>query len=163
VFVGDGPEARRLERIAGPTVRLEGRVSDDRLRELVCTSRGLVVTAVEEFGMAAVEAQAAGRPVLAPDRGGGLETVVEGETGRFYAAADVAALTAALAAFELADYDPAACIANAERFSVVRFGRELTSVVADAWERRESGPAHDERALPGVLRRLAVTDAPHVA
>ncbi|MDX6669147.1 MAG: hypothetical protein QOK04_2527, partial [Solirubrobacteraceae bacterium] len=70
VLVGDGPDARRLRRLAGPTIRFEGRVPDARVEELLGGCRALVVTATEEFGIAAVEAQAAGRPVIAPAEGG---------------------------------------------------------------------------------------------
>ena len=62
VVVGDGPDARRLHRLAGPTVKFTGRVRDDEAARLLAGCRALVVTAIEEFGIAAVEAQAAGRP-----------------------------------------------------------------------------------------------------
>ena len=65
LVVGDGPELRRLRRIAGPTVTFTGRVSDERVADLLARARALVVTATEEFGIAAVEALAAGRPVIA--------------------------------------------------------------------------------------------------
>jgi glycosyltransferase involved in cell wall biosynthesis len=84
VIAGDGPDARRLRRLAGPTVRFAGRVSDAEAARLLSSCRALVVTAVEEFGIAAVEAQAAGRPVLALHAGGTSETVIEGVTGRFW-------------------------------------------------------------------------------
>ena len=88
VVVGDGPEARRLRRLAGPTVTFAGRVPDARAAELLASSRALVVTATEEFGIAAVESLAAGRPVIALADGGVRETVTEGETGTFFAAPD---------------------------------------------------------------------------
>ena len=62
VVVGDGPESRRLRRLAGPTVRLTGRLSDDEVADLLRTSQALIVTAEEEFGIAAVESLASGRP-----------------------------------------------------------------------------------------------------
>ena len=62
IVVGDGPEMRRLRRLAGPTVRVTGRLPDDRVAELMRSARALVVTAAEEFGIAAVEALASGRP-----------------------------------------------------------------------------------------------------
>ena len=65
VVVGDGPEYRRLKRLAGPTVRLTGRLSDAEVADLLRTSQALVVTAEEEFGIAAVESLASGRPVIA--------------------------------------------------------------------------------------------------
>src|SRR3954454_11190349 len=84
VVIGDGPEERRLRRLAGPTVTFVGRVPDGRVAELLASARALVVTAAEEFGIAAVEALASGRPVIALDAGGVRETVREGETGAYY-------------------------------------------------------------------------------
>ena len=88
VVVGDGPESRRLRRLAGPTVRLTGRLSDDEVADLLRTSQALIVTAEEEFGIAAVESLASGRPVIALRSGGVLETVTAGRTGAFYDDAD---------------------------------------------------------------------------
>src|SRR3954451_20141003 len=88
VVVGDGPEWRRLRRLAGPTVRLTGRLSDAEVAELLRTAQALVVTAEEEFGIAAVESLASGRPVIAVRSGGVLETVSEGRTGVFYEGGD---------------------------------------------------------------------------
>jgi glycosyltransferase involved in cell wall biosynthesis len=129
VIVGNGPDGRRLRRLAGPTIRFEGRVSDDRAAALLARARALVVTATEEFGIAAVEAQAAGRPVIALAEGGVGETVIEGETGAFYPHNSVEALTDLLAAFDPLAIDPAACVANAQRFAVGRFQSAMTRVV----------------------------------
>lgn len=132
VVIGDGPDARRLERIAGPTIRFTGRVSDGEVARLLATSRALVVTATEEFGIAAVEAQAAGRPVVALDEGGVTESVDEGATGVFYDEATPAALAAAVAAFDPLSVDPEACVANARRFSRAAFDAEIRANVAQA-------------------------------
>jgi glycosyltransferase involved in cell wall biosynthesis len=132
VVIGDGPDARRLQRIAGPTVRFTGRVSDEEVARLLATSRALVVTATEEFGIAAVEAQAAGRPVVALDEGGVTESVVEGSTGVFYDEATPEALAEAVAAFDPLSVDPAACVANAQRFSRAAFAHDIRDNVAQA-------------------------------
>jgi glycosyltransferase involved in cell wall biosynthesis len=132
VVIGDGPDARRLQRIAGPTVRFTGRVSDEEVARLLATSRALVVTATEEFGIAAVEAQAAGRPVVALDEGGVTESVVEGSTGVFYDEATPEALAEAVAAFDPLSVDPAVCIANAQRFSRAAFAQDIRDNVAQA-------------------------------
>ena len=116
VVVGDGPDARRLRDLAGPTIRFAGRVGDAEVAALLAGCRALVVPGHEEFGIAAVEAQAAGRPVLAL-RGSGLaETVVEGVTGAFFDRPDPAALAALVEAFDDEAVDPAACVASASRF-----------------------------------------------
>ncbi len=140
VIVGDGPEARRMRRMAGPSVSFAGRVSDAHLCELVRSSRALVVTAVEEFGIAAVEAQAAGRPAIVPDAGGGRETVLAGETGTFYATGDPAALAAAVAGFPADSVDARACVANASRFATGRFRHALGAAVAQTFATRGPSP-----------------------
>ena len=121
VVVGNGPDARRLQRLAGPTVTFTGRVGDDRVAELLRSSRALIVTATEEFGIAAVEAQASGRPVIALRDGGVLETVIEGETGAFFDRPQVDDIIGAVSAFDVLTVDPLACVANAQRFDPVAF------------------------------------------
>src|SRR5215211_6229183 len=116
VVIGDGPEGRRLRRLAGPTVTFTGRISDERVAQLLASARALVVTAVEEFGIAAVEALAAGRPVIALGEGGVRESVQDGVTGAFYERNAPDALAATVLAFDALAIDPADCRAAAERF-----------------------------------------------
>jgi len=144
LVIGDGPDARRLERLAGPTVRFTGRVPDAEVARLLATSRALVVTATEEFGIAAVEAQAAGRPVVALAEGGVTESVVEGSTGVFYDEATPEALAEAVAAFDPLSVDPAACVANAQRFGPAAFAQEIRANVVQALEAGPS-PRGDRR------------------
>ncbi len=144
VIIGDGPDARRLQRLAGPTIRFTGRVSDAEVARLLATSRALVVTATEEFGIAAVEAQAAGRPVVALDEGGVTESVQEGRTGVLYDQATPAALAAAIAAFDPLSVDPADCVANARRFGRATFEREILANVDQALA-AGPGPRDDRR------------------
>jgi glycosyltransferase involved in cell wall biosynthesis len=131
VVCGDGPEARSLRRIAGPTVQFVGRVSDPEAARLLNSARALVVSAVEEFGIAAVEAQAAGRPVVAVRGGGTLETVVDGETGCFWSGGPDE-LAAVVAGFDDAAIDPQACVRNAARFDISIFKRDLPRHVESA-------------------------------
>lgn len=133
VIVGDGPAAGRMRRIAGPTVRFVGRLSDAEVARTIQGARAMVVTAVEEFGIAAVESQAAGRPVIARRGGGALETVVEGVTGCFWSGGAVE-LAAAVRSLDDADVDPEACVRQAARFDSHRFrrgfGREIHAAFA---------------------------------
>jgi glycosyltransferase involved in cell wall biosynthesis len=129
VVIGDGPDLRRLRRLAGPTVRFTGRVSDAEAAARLQAARALVVTATEEFGIAAVEAQAAGRPVIALAEGGVRETVIEGETGTFYDRPEPDVLAAAVASFDPLSVDPQACARNAERFDVAHFRHGVRAVV----------------------------------
>src|SRR3954466_6204906 len=125
VVAGEGPDARRLARLAGPTVRVAGRVSDEPPAGLLRSSRALVVTATEEFGIAAVEAQASGRPVIALDEGGVTESVQEGRTGVFYEEATPEDLIAGVAVFAPLSVDPADCVASAPRFTRAAFAQEI--------------------------------------
>jgi glycosyltransferase involved in cell wall biosynthesis len=124
VIVGDGPDGRRLARMAGPNVKFTGRLSDVETAAYLQSSRALVVAAVEEFGIAAVEAQAAGRPVIAVRSGGTLETVMQGRTGTFWDGGPDE-LAAAVAGFDDAAIDPLACTENAARFDSERFKEAL--------------------------------------
>jgi glycosyltransferase involved in cell wall biosynthesis len=132
VVVGDGPELRRLRRMAGPTVRFTGRVSDERVEQLLAGAQALVVCATEEFGIGAVEALAAGRPVIALAEGGVLESVTNGVTGALYERNEPAALAQTVAAFDPAAIDPRACRAAAERFDAECFRVGLRSIVDGA-------------------------------
>jgi glycosyltransferase involved in cell wall biosynthesis len=156
VVVGDGPDARRLQRMAGPTVRFTGRVSDAEVARLLATARALVVTATEEFGIAAVEAQAAGRPVIALHQGGVTESVVDGSTGVFYDEPTAEALAEAVAAFDPLSIEPADCVANAQRFSLSAFQAEIRAQVEQAVA---AGPSpRGERRRPA--RGLAIARPP---
>jgi glycosyltransferase involved in cell wall biosynthesis len=154
VIVGDGPEARRLRRMAGPTVNVEGRVSDERVAKLAQGCRALVVTATEEFGIAAVEAQAAGRPVIAHASGGARETIVEGVTGTFYERNDPASLVEVVTGFDDLAVDPRACAENAQRFGVARFERQMRQAVERAMA-SERAPRAAERGRRRARRRPA--------
>jgi glycosyltransferase involved in cell wall biosynthesis len=149
VIAGDGPARRRLERLAGPTVRFVGRVSDAEAAELMSSCRALVVTAREEFGIAAVEAQAAGRPVIARGAGGLLENVVDGVTGCWWDGGPEA-LATAVSEFDALGIDPQACIDNASRFDA-RLFREGFRREVDAALRE--GPIERLDAWPRILRR----------
>jgi glycosyltransferase involved in cell wall biosynthesis len=156
IVVGDGPELRRLRRLAGPTVRFTGRLPDAGVAELMGSARALVVTASEEFGIAAVESLAAGRPVIALGDGGVLESVVDGVTGAYYDANSAEALAAVVARFDPLAIDPAACIAAAQRFGTGRFQAMMHRIV-DETVAAERAPRPGERpaVVTGLLPRRA--------
>jgi glycosyltransferase involved in cell wall biosynthesis len=156
VIAGDGPARRRLERMAGPNIRFAGRVSDHEAARLLSSCRALVVTGPEEFGIAAVEAQAAGRPVIARAAGGLLENVLDGVTGCLWDGGPED-LAAVVAAFDTGDIDPDACVENAQRFdaSVFRetFPREVENALQD-------GPAERLESWPRIPRRAGLSRRP---
>lgn len=153
IVIGDGPDSRRLRRLAGPTVRFAGRLSDAAVAEVLQGARALIMTAVEEFGIVAVEAQAAGRPVIARRGGGALETIVEGVTGRFWSGG-ASELAQAVAELHDAAMDPRACVRNAERFGAGVFRRRMLAEVQDACGGSSRSRGADDGNATVVTRRV---------
>jgi glycosyltransferase involved in cell wall biosynthesis len=135
--VGSGPDHAALQD-AYPEAEFVGRAGDEELAALYAGARALLVPSMEEFGITAVEAQAAGRPVIAAAAGGALETVLDGQTGRLVALDDVDAFARAIEGIDELDFDPARAVANAERFSVAAFQRRLAARVDAALAARSA-------------------------
>jgi glycosyltransferase involved in cell wall biosynthesis len=121
VVAGDGPERKRLERMAGPTVRFVGQVDRETLLGLFASCHAYVVPGEEDFGIAPVEAMAAGKPVVAFRAGGALDTVVEDRTGVFFDEPTSGSLVEAIERLDGLAFDPEAIRANAERFKTDAF------------------------------------------
>ncbi|WP_375142882.1 glycosyltransferase family 4 protein [Aquincola tertiaricarbonis] len=139
VVVGDGPEADKVKAAAAPNVEVLGYRSTDELVRLMQNARAFVFAAEEDFGIAPVEAQACGTPVIAFGKGGALETIlgpdVTHPTGVFFRRQSVEDICEAVNAFEasLDNFDPVACRKNAERFSPERFREQMEALVDEAW------------------------------
>jgi glycosyltransferase involved in cell wall biosynthesis len=135
--VGSGPEHHALA-ADYPEAQFIGRASDQELVALYAAARAVVVAGIEEFGITAVEAQAAGRPVIAAAAGGALETVLDGVTGRLARLDDADSFARAIAGLDELDFDPARAVENAERFSVAEFTRKLSEHLAQVTNRHRS-------------------------
>lgn len=131
IVVGEGPMRKRLEGMAGPTVEFRGFLPDDEVADLLARCRAFLFPGLEDFGIAPVEAQAAGRPVVALGRGGTAETVVDGVTGVLFDEQSVEGVIDGIRRLERMRIDPAACRLNAERFSPERFREELSRVIEE--------------------------------
>jgi glycosyltransferase involved in cell wall biosynthesis len=142
VVIGDGPELGRLRALATPNVRLLGYQPFDVLRDHMQRARAFVFAAEEDFGIAPVEAQACGTPVIAYGRGGALDSVRglgrARPTGMFFHERSPAAIRAAIEAFETLPVPiaPADCRAQAERFSAERFRARFAAFVEDCHAER---------------------------
>ena len=126
--VGSGPELGRLKARYARVAEFLGRIGSEQLAELYAGAAALVVPNVEEFGMAAVEAQAAGRPVVAVDAGGARETVVHGRTGLLVPDRDPNALARALRS-DFSRFDPADIREHAKQFGREAFQSRLREIV----------------------------------
>jgi len=133
--VGSGPEHDAL-RSAYPEAEFLGRASDEELADLYAGARAVIVPSMEEFGITAVEAQAAGRPVIAAAAGGAMETVIDGETGILARLDDVNSFRQAIEDVDKLDFDPIRAVQNARRFSVSIFQQHLSEEVSRALEAR---------------------------
>ena len=121
VVVGDGPERRRLEKMAGPSVSFLGHVSRSSLVDLFVRCHGYLMPGVEDFGIAPVEAMAAGKPVIAFDGGGARETVLPGVTGILVGQQEPRAFADAITQLDGMRLDPSAARERARRFDVAVF------------------------------------------
>ena len=134
-IVGDGPERAALERAAGGNVRFLGHRTNEEIRELYRRAAVTLLPGEEDFGIAPLEAQACGRPVVALGRGGAVETVKDGETGVLVAELSADAFADAIATAVDRRFDSAAVRRHAEQFSRARFGDQMASLIRErsAW------------------------------
>jgi glycosyltransferase involved in cell wall biosynthesis len=122
--------------MAGPTVQFLGRVPDRDLPDLMARCRVFLFPGLEDFGIAPVEAQAAGRPVIAYRGGGALDTILEGKTGLFFDEQTPDSLCEALTALAGTRFDQSVIRANAERFDVTEFVQGVTRYVEECLDTR---------------------------
>ncbi len=127
---GDGRDRANLEAMAGPNVRFLGRVPDEELGPLLARCRAFIFPGLEDFGIAPVEAMAAGRPVIAFAGGGALDYVIEGVTGTFFHEQTPESLADAVRRFDDTAFDPATIRAHAEQFDKRVFKEKLSAYLA---------------------------------
>ncbi len=123
------------------------------MRRLYSRCQALIWPEAADFGIAPVEVQASGRPVIAYAAGGALETVVSGETGLFFHQQTPAALIAAVRTFDAAHFDPAAIRRHAEQYDVSVFQRRMAEFIdgalADLQQHQEPWVSRNGQQLPG--------------
>lgn len=115
--VGTGPALEDLRRRAGPTVEFHGRLPDEEVTAMMESCRALCLLGKEDFGITPIEANAAGKPVIALAAGGALETLVDGVTGSFFTSYDHTDILAAIRRCDRIDAEPETLAAAAQRFS----------------------------------------------
>ena len=163
LVVGDGPERARLDAMAGPTVTLLGRQSQQQVEELMARCRAFVYAGLEDFGIAPVEAMAAGAPVIGLGRGGLLDTVrcasagLREPTGVLFPDQNVESLVQAVEWFEQEriwrSLDSESIRAWAERFRPEAFAARFESALRTAWSTHQQGcavAASDPAEMPGL-------------
>jgi glycosyltransferase involved in cell wall biosynthesis len=147
-IAGEGRDRARLESIAGPTVRFLGRVSDAELPGLMARCRAFLFPGLEDFGIAPVQAMAAGRPVIAYAGGGALDYVIEGKTGLFFHEQTPQSLAQAISRFDDSAFDPARIRAHAERFDAGLFRSQLRTLIGKQTSSLGKGRGSPRSPLP---------------
>ncbi|HZT98725.1 MAG TPA: glycosyltransferase [Ktedonobacteraceae bacterium] len=129
VIIGSGRDLDRLKTFAGPTIRFTGRLSDEEVIYYYTHCRALLFPGEEDFGITPLEAQAAGRPVIAYRAGGALASVVDGITGAFFQQQTVDSLATVLASFDGRMYNPHVIRNHALEFDKPRFSRRILQFI----------------------------------
>lgn len=129
VIIGGGRDEARLRKLAGPTIRFLGRLSDQDVLYYYSHCRAFLFPGEEDFGITPLEAQAAGRPVIAYGAGGVLASVVEGVTGTFFREQTVDSLLEVLATFDERCYDTQSIRNHALEFDTPRFKRRILQFI----------------------------------
>lgn len=129
VVVGTGEEQKHLKRLAGPNITFLGNITDQQKYWLFSRCQAFINPQEEDFGIAACEAMASGRPVIAYNKGGALETVKAGLSGVFFSEQSEEALIDTLRAFNSDDYDPQAIREYAKRFDAARFEQQIWQMI----------------------------------
>ncbi|MGB1288401.1 MAG: glycosyltransferase [Aggregatilineales bacterium] len=131
---GKGRDMERLREMAGETVEFLGYVPDEDLPGLMARSKAFIFPGLEDFGITPVQAEAAGRPVIAYRGGGALDTVVPGITGEFFDEMTVDSLAAVMQSFNESRYDPTQIRQHALKFDTEVFNQQIDSFMQQAWD-----------------------------
>jgi glycosyltransferase involved in cell wall biosynthesis len=145
-IVGGGPEWSALHRIAGPTIRFLGYLSDAETANEYAHCRAMILPGEEDFGITPLEAMASGRPVIAFGAGGALETVVDGQTGLFFREQHIDSLCAALKSLDPFSFEPALLRAHAMRFDTAVFIEKIREFTEGAVQDYRSRYVHDPQS-----------------
>lgn len=131
VIAGHGPLEKYLKRIAGLNIEFLGWVSEEKLIFYMQRAKAFLNASVEDFGIAGLEAQSAGTPVIALGKGGYRETIVENKTGIFFEREHPEALADALLRFERMKLDPLEIRDNAKQFDRAVFREQFLNFLID--------------------------------
>ncbi len=130
--IGNGPEHAKLLKRAGPSVTFLTNVSDKEIPKYFQSAKAFIMPGMEDFGIVAVEAMAAGTPVIAYHGGGALEYVLPGKTGEFFDDQTVESVIKTLEKFQANKYDNMACQKHAMKFSTTHFQKGIEAIIKES-------------------------------
>ncbi len=134
-IIGKGTERKNLKRIAKSNIKFLGELTDEKLRDYYRRSKALIMPQEEDFGIVAVEAQAAGTPVIAFKKGGALDTVIEEETGVFFDQQKPESLIKGVNKFKKLKFKKENLLKNALRFSKENFKQNFLELINNEFNR----------------------------
>jgi glycosyltransferase involved in cell wall biosynthesis len=137
VIIGGGRDLERLKRMAGPTIRFLGKLSDKEVIHYYTHCRAFIFPGEEDFGITPLEAQACGRPVIAYGAGGALATIIDGITGIFFHEQTVKSLMTALASFNEHMFNPLVIHNHALEFDISRFQHRILQFIETKMNERK--------------------------
>jgi glycosyltransferase involved in cell wall biosynthesis len=143
IVIGDGPDRKRLQRLAGPTIHFLGRVPDEQVVYYMQHCRALIFPGVEDFGITPLEINACGRPVVAFKGGGALDTVVPGLNGVFFEKQTVDSLVEGLERLASITWNPVMIRKHSENFSEEVFQMKLLRLIVNLMAEKEQ--SHETR------------------
>lgn len=131
IIIGDGDNFNKIKAIAKSNIIFTGFLESNQVKDYVGKAKAFIQVGVEGFGIAPIEAQACGTPVIAYAKGGVLETVVNGTSGLYFHKQEVPELLNAIQTFETMQFDPQKIRDNALNFSTERFQKEIKDFVEE--------------------------------
>ncbi|GCE03787.1 glycosyltransferase [Dictyobacter aurantiacus] len=140
VIIGGGRDEERLKRLAGPTIRFMGRLSDEEVIYYFQHCRAFLFPGEEDFGITPLEAQACGRPIIAYGAGGALASIIDGVTGVFFQEQTVESLASVLATFDERHFDPQVIHNHALEFDNSRFNRRILQFIEAKMQESKGAP-----------------------
>ncbi|MEM9952642.1 MAG: glycosyltransferase [Chloroflexota bacterium] len=135
---GKGRDMERLQAMAGDTVEFLGYIPDEDLPNLMARAKAFIFPGLEDFGITPVQAQATGRPVIAYEGGGALDTVIEGVSGEFFAEQTVDSLADVMINFDVNQYDSERIRHHALTFDTQNFLQQIDSFIEQAWDAKQN-------------------------
>lgn len=130
--VGDGPDTERLKEMAGPTISFTGRINDEKLVTLAHNAKAFIFPNEEDFGIAPVEALAAGLPVIAYKKGGALDIVQDSISGVFFEKQTIRDITDAMKKIDQIDFSYNTLVQSSKRFDEKLFETKMEKFINDA-------------------------------
>ena len=129
IVIGSGPEHKKLKSLAGKSVTFLRDKSDEEVAHYLQSSLAFIFPGIDDFGIVAVEAMAAGTPVIAYKGGGALDYVVQGKTGLFFELQTAESLANALQEFNKHSFNHPAIARSAAKFSAANFEKNLSKLI----------------------------------